>query len=102
MAAQVRGTRPFTLGTVIARDGTPTPLPDGALRLTPLTLHRVAGRDVPVRWRVEVPGAGIDVITEAVNPNAWMPLSVPYWEGPVRVTGSHTGRGYLEMTGYSP
>jgi predicted secreted hydrolase len=102
MAAQVRGTRPFTLGTVIARDGTPTPLPDGALRLNPLARHRVAGREVPVRWRVEVPGAGIDVITEAVNPNAWMPLSVPYWEGPVRVTGSHTGRGYLEMTGYSP
>ncbi|WP_299442525.1 lipocalin family protein, partial [uncultured Rhodospira sp.] len=26
--------------------------------------------------------------------------SVPYWEGPVRITGSHGGRGYLEMTGY--
>jgi predicted secreted hydrolase len=24
----------------------------------------------------------------------------PYWEGPIRVTGSHSGRGYLEMTGY--
>jgi len=29
-----------------------------------------------------------------------MDTSIPYWEGPVRVTGSHTGRGYLEMTGY--
>jgi len=25
---------------------------------------------------------------------------VPYWEGPVHVSGSHAGRGYLEMTGY--
>jgi predicted secreted hydrolase len=29
-----------------------------------------------------------------------MAVSVPYWEGPVRIAGSHTGRGYLEMTGY--
>jgi len=25
---------------------------------------------------------------------------VGYWEGPLRFSGSHTGRGYLEMTGY--
>ena len=36
----------------------------------------------------------------ALNPQAWMGLGVPYWEGPVRVTGTHPGKGYLEMTGY--
>jgi predicted secreted hydrolase len=102
MAAQLRGARPFTLGTLIAADGAATPLPDGALRLTPLRLHRVAGRELPVHWRIEVPGAGIDVIARAVNPDAWMETTIPYWEGPVRVSGSHAGMGYLEMTGYSP
>jgi predicted secreted hydrolase len=29
-----------------------------------------------------------------------MPLSIPYWEGPVTISGSHAGVGYLEMTGY--
>jgi predicted secreted hydrolase len=29
-----------------------------------------------------------------------MATSVPYWEGPVFIEGSHQGRGYLEMTGY--
>jgi predicted secreted hydrolase len=29
-----------------------------------------------------------------------MGTSFPYWEGPIRVAGSHTGVGYLEMTGY--
>jgi predicted secreted hydrolase len=24
----------------------------------------------------------------------------PYWEGPIRFSGSHNGVGYLEMTGY--
>jgi predicted secreted hydrolase len=27
-------------------------------------------------------------------------VSIPYWEGPVGISGSHNGRGYLEMTGY--
>jgi predicted secreted hydrolase len=29
-----------------------------------------------------------------------MNLRIPYWEGPVRISGSHPGQGYLEMTGY--
>jgi predicted secreted hydrolase len=29
-----------------------------------------------------------------------MGLGFAYWEGPVRIEGSHGGRGYLEMTGY--
>ncbi len=56
--------------------------------------------DVPVRWRVELPAQGVDVTVAAINENAWMTTSVPYWEGPVTVTGSHEGIGYLEMTGY--
>jgi predicted secreted hydrolase len=27
--------------------------------------------------------------------------AVVYWEGAIEVQGSHTGRGYLEMTGYA-
>ena len=29
-----------------------------------------------------------------------MGTSFPYWEGPISFAGSHTGLGYLEMTGY--
>lgn len=28
------------------------------------------------------------------------PLSVPYWEGPVILKRSHSGSGYMELTGY--
>ncbi|HBS50465.1 MAG TPA: iron ABC transporter permease [Rhodobacteraceae bacterium] len=90
----------YTSATWIAPDGTATPVPDGALRVTPLEVTRVAGRDVPTRWRVQLPARGVDVEAAAVNPQAWMETSFPYWEGPVRVKGSHAGRGYLEMTGY--
>ena len=43
---------------------------------------------------------GVDVTVTALNEDAWMATSIPYWEGPVTVTGSHQGIGYLEMTGY--
>jgi predicted secreted hydrolase len=29
-----------------------------------------------------------------------MRTSFPYWEGPISFSGSHSGVGYLEMTGY--
>ncbi|MRX50366.1 iron ABC transporter permease [Paracoccus sp. S-4012] len=93
MAAEVRGLRPFVFGSLIGADGSVASL-DGS----DLGIEAGPGR-VPARFRVTVPGAGIDVTAEAVNPEAWMTTSVPYWEGPLRVRGSATGRGYLEMTG---
>lgn len=87
----------FTSATWITPDGTTTPLTDGALMATPLAAN---DNDVPVRWRVTLPAKGVDVTVEAINENAWMATLIPYWEGPVTVTGSHTGIGYLEMTGY--
>ena len=90
----------FTSATWIDPDGTTTAYTDGALRLTPLNRALVAGRNIPVEWRVELPARGVDVEVEALNPGAWMGVSFPYWEGPIRVRGSHEGRGYLEMTGY--
>ncbi len=75
-------------------------LSHGAFRAEPLETDRVAGRALPTRWRVRLPVRGIDVTVDAVNPDSWMGTRYPYWEGPVTVTGSHTGRGYLEMTGY--
>lgn len=90
----------FASGTWIAADGTPMPLEPGMLQAEPLTRATVAGREVPVAWRLTLPERGLDVTLAALNPGAWMATSVPYWEGPVTFTGSHNGRGYLEMTGY--
>ncbi len=90
----------FTAATWITADGTPTPYPDGALVMTPTATARVAGRRVPVAWRVALPARGLDVALSAVFDGAWQAVTPPYWEGPVRVSGSHSGVGYLEMTGY--
>ncbi len=101
MAFRLRGGRgDFTAATWIAADGTATPLPNGSVSFTPRDTAQVAGREVPVQWHITIPGRGLDVEVSALTPKAWMATRFQYWEGPVTVSGSHTGRGYLEMTGY--
>lgn len=87
-------------GTWITPDGTARTLTAGEIVMEPRRIETVAGRRIPVDWRLEVPDLGLAVDTEAVNGQSWMAGAFPYWEGPIRVRGSHSGRGYLEMTGY--
>ncbi|WP_170413500.1 lipocalin-like domain-containing protein [Ruegeria atlantica] len=101
MAFRLRGERSdFTAATWIAADGTTTAIPDGSVAFEPLTTTPVAGREVPVRWRVTLPDRDLDVEVSALTADAWMATRFEYWEGPVQISGSHSGRGYLEMTGY--
>ncbi|WP_299660529.1 lipocalin-like domain-containing protein [uncultured Ruegeria sp.] len=101
MAFRLRGDRrDFTAATWIDSNGQTMHLPDGSVMLDPLESTRVAQRDVPTRWRVSLPDHNVDVEVSALTPKAWMGTRFEYWEGPVTVSGSHAGRGYLEMTGY--
>ncbi|SDW38675.1 Predicted secreted hydrolase [Ruegeria halocynthiae] len=101
MAFRLRGDRgDFTAATWIEPNGHATPLPDGSVALTPLETTRVEQRDVPTRWQVSLPDRGVDVEVSAITSKAWMGTRFEYWEGPVSISGSHEGRGYLEMTGY--
>lgn len=90
----------YLSGNWIAPDGSTTPIDAERARLRPLQSTSVAGRELPTRWSLELPDGGLDVEISAINPEAWMALDTPYWEGPVRVRGSTSGVGYLEMTGY--
>lgn len=100
MGFRLRGQDTYTSATWIEADGTAAAYPDGTFRAEPLDTSKVGGRDIPTRWHVQLPDRNVDVTVSALNPQSWMGVSVPYWEGPISVEGSHTGRGYLEMTGY--
>jgi len=91
---------PYFAGNWIDPDGTSTPLTPDAITMEPLATAPVAGRTVPVTWRLAVADRALDVTVGALNPDAWNATSFPYWEGPITVSGSHGGTGYLEMTGY--
>ena len=95
-----RTSRDFYAGTWIGADGAQLALDRNDIALTPLSETHLAGRDLPVRWKLAVKSRGIDVETAPVNADSWMATSFPYWEGPISFRGSHEGKGYLEMTGY--
>lgn len=101
MLFQVREDKgaPYRAGTWIDPQGQARALQGSEVELTPLAWTRQDnGKQVPTRWRVQVPSVQVDVQVEAIEPKAWMGTRFPYWEGPVRVSGG--GQGYLEMTGY--
>ena len=67
--------------------------------------ERVAGRELPLAWRVALPTLGRELRIEALRPDQWMDVDFPYWEGAVRVEGNgpgSRGMGYMELTGYPP
>ena len=90
----------YTSATWIDPDGTTTSYSNSAFKADPVAISDIGGCDVPTTWNVRLPDRGVAVEVTAINPQSWMNTSVPYWEGPITVQGSHTGRGYLEMTGY--
>jgi predicted secreted hydrolase len=91
---------PYLTGTWIGATGQAQLLHAADINLAPRDTANVAGRSMPVSWSIRVPAKHLDITITALNPNAWMDLRIPYWEGPVRLSGSHVGQGYLEMTGY--
>ncbi|MGH8383002.1 lipocalin-like domain-containing protein [Pseudomonas sp.] len=92
---------PYRAGTWISAEGQAQALHGEQIQLQALVwTQQENGLEMPTRWRVQVPSHGVDVQVDALEPKAWMHTSFPYWEGPVRISGSVGGRGYLEMTGY--
>ena len=90
----------FSSGTWIDANGLAVPLEPGSFQAAPLDYTLVEGRTIPVEWQINLPEKQISVTIQPVNKQSWMGTLFPYWEGPVTISGSHTGRGYLEMTGY--
>ena len=97
---QTDGT-PYTSATWIDPGGKTTPYGNGSIELRSLDTTHVEGRSVPTHvGGSNLKIVALDVVVKALNDQAWMKTSIPYWEGPVLISGSHKGRGYLEMTGY--
>ncbi|MCB2384607.1 carotenoid 1,2-hydratase [Shewanella sp. SR1] len=89
--------RMFADGTGRSINSTDNP---NEIQMTPLKWQHTVNGDYPVSWQVKIPSENIDLTITPLNPNSAMPLSTPYWEGPVQLSGSHAGTGYMELTGY--
>ena len=66
------------------------------VEVTPTTPNQV------MNWTIRVPSLDLTLETQPLNANSWNRGLFPYFEGPIKVSGSQKGVGYLEMTGYQP
>ncbi|BBL91545.1 carotenoid 1,2-hydratase [Vibrio rotiferianus] len=94
------GAASYSSAKLMQQDGSGIAIPQKDIQLEATKQTEIQGRKYPTQWQVSIPNQQIDLTVSALNPNSKMPLSVPYWEGPVRIDGSHSGTGYMELTGY--
>jgi predicted secreted hydrolase len=87
-------------GNWIGPDGKSVQVASTDIVMTPMSSTAVADRKVPTQWNIAIPSRGLRIETAPLNARSWMATSFPYWEGPISFRGSHSGVGYLEMTGY--
>jgi predicted secreted hydrolase len=90
----------YCSGNWISPDGKTEQVASADIVLTPAGLVELEGRKIPTRWRIAIARRAMTIDCVSLNANSWMATSFPYWEGPISFTGSHSGLGYLEMTGY--
>ncbi len=90
----------YVSGTWITAEGEALALAPDELSIIPQASADACGTRLPVEWRLTSERLGLDIATSPLIREACMETSIPYWEGPIEIEGSHAGEGYLEMTGY--
>ena len=90
----------YASGNWIEPNGRSVEIASADIQMTPTASTAIGQRQVPTGWSIAIPSRGLRIETVPLNARSWMGTSFPYWEGPIRFAGSHTGLGYLEMTGY--
>jgi predicted secreted hydrolase len=107
MLFQLRGKDAYSAGTYIDASGRAAHLERSDFAVQPLAYWTSpkTGARYPVRWRVSVPALKISVECAAAIPDQELvsndKYTPAYWEGSVRYSGSVSGVGYLELTGYA-
>jgi predicted secreted hydrolase len=96
----------FDYGTFVDPEGRASELANGDFEISSLDtwISPVTGAEYPSGWTVEIPSRGIRLeattLVEASEFDARATTRNVYWEGLVRLTGSHSGWGFVELVGY--
>lgn len=57
-------------------------------------------------WTIAVPSRGLRLVVDpAIRESEFDALTTTlnvYWEGAIKVSGSHKGVGFMELSGYEP
>ena len=94
----------FTTASYIAKNGTKETIEQANVSITPTAYETInegeSPRSVPTAWRIQIPEKDIDLFIRPFKENQWNNSLFPYYEGRVEIKGSHSGSGFMELTGY--
>jgi len=92
----------FSNGVLVGDDGNIIRLSLDSVQLDVLKQWQSPDQtSYPLSWRLQIPEQQIDLRIDAAFDNQEMRHTVRYWEGAVHVSGSHSGVGYMELSGYA-
>ncbi|WP_213955828.1 lipocalin family protein [Variovorax sp. dw_954] len=98
------GHKVLTSGTVSTAAKGAVPLKAGEIELTPIGRWTSPDTKINyvVEWKVKLPSGTYDIkpFVENSEFDAHQTTANIYWEGPVKVTGSFEGQGFMELSGY--
>ncbi|CAB9494784.1 lipocalin-like domain-containing protein [Alteromonas macleodii] len=114
--SETKNTEVFTTASYINKNGMKENVEQANLSITPTGYeliqkeskqdgkqgneHDSSVRSVPTAWRIQLPTKNIDISVSAFKEKQWNNSLFPYFEGRVEVEGSHSGSGFMELTGY--
>ncbi len=94
----------FTTASYIAENGTKETIDQANVSITPTAYETInegeSPRSVPTAWRIQIPEKDIDLSIRPFKESQWNNSLFPYYEGRVDIKGSHSGSGFMELTGY--
>nr|WP_283645226.1 lipocalin-like domain-containing protein [Alteromonas macleodii] len=94
----------FTTASYIAENGTKETIEPANVSITPTAYETInegeSPRSVPTAWRIQIPEKDIDLSIRPFKESQWNNSLFPYYEGRVEIKGSHSGSGFMELTGY--
>ncbi|WP_278182446.1 lipocalin-like domain-containing protein [Vibrio misgurnus] len=96
-----QGVADYVYGMFHSRHAPSVVLTDQDIQLEALSVSVLSnGKRLPLRWRLVIPKLQINVTIEPLDKEAWHSFLIPYWEGRIKILGSHTQTGFIQLSGY--
>ena len=86
-------------GVLMYKDGTQEKIAADKIKWSPRGYRTFLDKRYPVSWYLEISGKNIAFNIDPINENQFMKTLIPYWEGAVTTSGTHSATGYLELFG---
>lgn len=87
-------------GTLVTKSGKVIPLAESEIRVKVIKRTKVEQGLLPLNWSIQLPKQQIDIQIAPMQTKQWNPGIFSYYEGGTVISGSHSGVGFIELTGY--